>query len=726
MRLIYKLSFTVILAVTAFAIIQTAQAGSIASARTCSDVFIAGPSGGRQFAVWNNGFTSPQCDGGGTGVAPVDIEAGKSITLHCLETSSGVAPPGTPDANGIVIRGYADNNGFPDGAGQIWTQTYSSCITQQDFTIFCTSDGTSTGSPRWGIVRLLIRATDTSLPTTYNDDSDDASTGTNDGRYGIYRCNPHPESVTNHKGSLGASPSTYEGGNTIFSNWTTNASTINTGNTYSNRLKCINSVEVGTGFQVTQASTSTTSPATGAVTVTQARFPPNCYLWQNLSITRTSAITGWTAVRFGIWQTGTGLPSGVVIQNSSGDLEINTTKQVRYDWSWTGINMTKTDSDAAANVSSFTISADQEFARAKGLKNATGVLVSGATATCRRTTPQGTQEAIISHGTTDANGDSTRVSYAVSSPAGNWIMTCTATLNENTATYSVTFAHASAFTANTGIGINWNVTTNITPGLYDVNITMVLRLFDPFTGILVQAFPDMTPKLSVLSYNHTQDLYNDVPVNAQTMQLLDGGMATAWHYNFTANQSNLTGAVAYVTFNLTGNPFLGSQGYHLNWTPPSTAASIDTSQFEGAAHANQTWESQPHVNSTYCKLGTATDACVSNGYANITFASTGSVPILPPDSVTIPALIMFLSLAGAAFGFAFINPWARLLGAMTQLVCVWITLSNSSQFAGGFQNFLEVTLLLLFGSMLILLWKIYTDFSETRAKRDEEGDIIDG
>jgi hypothetical protein len=303
-------------------------------------------------------------------------------------------------------------------------------------------------------------------------------------------------------------------------------------------------------------------------------------------------------------------------------------------------------------------------------------------------------------------------------------MTCTAVLNENTATYSVTFAHSSAFTANTGLGINWNVTANTTPGLYNVNITLVLRLFDPLTGVLINAFPDATPKLSVISYNHTEDLYSDTLVDAATMIQLDGGTANAWHYNVTANQTNLTGAVAYVTFNLTGNPFLGSQGYHLNWSLPS--ASIDTSLFEGAAHANQTWESQNHVNATFCKLGTASDACVGNGYANITFATTGSVATLPPDSVTIPALIMFLSLAGAAFGFSFVNPWARLLGAMTQLVCVWLTLSNASQFAGGFQNFLEVTLTLLFGSMMILLWKIYTDFSEARPKRDEEGDIIDG
>jgi hypothetical protein len=567
-----------LLLAAAFVILMPIVDGqSVDSKGSCSRIRImAAANSFRTFSVWaneNDNTGGLNTCTSGVSKNPFEVEVGKSIGFNCLETSGGPLPPGTPDTNGIIITGKLDNDGFPDAGTARWTQTFSSCVVQQSFTVYCTTNGANGGTATWGMFRISIRVVDTSLPTTY-DDSSESANAPSDGFYGMYRCNPHEESVTNHKGSLGASPFVYEGDNRLFSNWTLNASTLATGNSVSNRVKC----GAGNGFQTLQAAT-TTSLNTGAITITVPNFQEGCLIVQNLSIVRFASLSGWSTERFGKFQTGLELSSGCVIQNNSGDMECSTGKSVTYHWTWDGINITKSDSDSADNESSFTISLHQEFIRPKGLRNATGILVSGASATCARLDPNSILGGSISHGTTDANGNANRVEYAVASPIGFWYVTCSGSLNGNFAQYTIRFAHATSFTANTGGAISVNITLNESnPNLFNINATMVLRAFDPITGTILLAVPDFPNniRITVFGFNRTTDTYNDLVVDNGIMTQLDG-VSSAWWYNFTASKLNITGAAIYANFNLTGNPYLVSQGYHFNWSIASDTVTVGES-----------------------------------------------------------------------------------------------------------------------------------------------------
>lgn len=581
----------------------------------------------RYFNVWANEF-DVICNTGASPKNPVVVKFGESISLHCTESTSGNVPPGVPDANGITIRGYADNDGFPaGGSGIIWSQTYTSCLTQQDFTRYCTNDGTVGGTFRWGTVRLYISAVDTTVPTTYNDNSDQASQGNNAAEYGAYRCDPHPDTFTDELGTTGAPATLYQGNDVLRTRFNVSkGAAYNTGNSAKIDVTC------GAGSGVVSAAFAPSSTLTNfdkTLSEVNNTFPDQCSLVQKVTETRMSAISGWTAEPYYKWDqanacSGCSFPSALVIERTIA-------KRTVFYNGFQMSNLHDKVTPPVLNLTAFTIGADLQFFQVLNVQNARSELQSGVTGSCQKQTPSGANDGSpVALGTSDAGGDYAAQSATPSAPAGTWAFRCTLTNSPNVGFYNFTYTYASPFTANTAIGILWNVTPNATAGLYNVNVSMVLRIYDPITDAPALAFPTGAVRLTVSSFNHstTEPSYYTKTVDRQAMTQLSPASA-AWWYNFTTNQSGLSGAVAYVSFNLTGNPFLGSQGYHTNWTISQTPG-----------------------NSNRMSI---------------------------PTELTIPMVFMALCLGG--IGVAFVskdNPIPSLGGAVAQLMGLWLIWTSKS------------------------------------------------
>ena len=242
----------------------------------------------------------------------------------------------------------------------------------------------------------------------------------------------------------------------------------------------------------------------------------------------------------------------------------NTTGQfdVSSRGTFDGINISKTS--LGTNTSAFLIGADVEFARAKGLRNASGVFQSGVSVSCQRTRPDMTTEGAVTMGNTDGSGNSPEQQFQVLAPAGTWTMICTATWSGNTATYAISFFHQSSFTADTIMGVKWNTTFVPSNQTFLVNISAIIRVYDSTTDSIVSSFPDDPPKLLVQNYNAATSRYEDGTIISRGLMTRDDGVGSAaFYYQFWTTADNLRDDFAFVHANLTGRAFLGVEGFAL-------------------------------------------------------------------------------------------------------------------------------------------------------------------
>lgn len=247
----------------------------------------------------------------------------------------------------------------------------------------------------------------------------------------------------------------------------------------------------------------------------------------------------------------------VVSANTSGLYDVSSA--LTFD----GINMTKCAASVPTcdNVSAFTIGgSDNEYARAKGVRDQRGSFLSGLAISCQRTRPDSVTQPSVSMGNSDANGDSPVVQFTIEGPVGSWTMTCSTSANGNTASYSVMFFHTSAFTANIQVAVLWNV-SKMRNGTYFANVSACYREFDQGTDSVIRIFPDSPPKLTVEQYDPATDLHDTLLVSRQIMTQEDTTSATCYRSNFYDANLATRDNFAYVAVNLTGSPFLGAEAF---------------------------------------------------------------------------------------------------------------------------------------------------------------------
>lgn len=96
--------------------------------------------------------------------AQTDYAPGQTILLTVYQSFSGVGAP--PEAESLQVRLVDVLSGTT-----IRTITCNTTLIEQTFNIALTSDGTPTGSPRNGMLEIVLRATRTTIPT-YDGESD--------------------------------------------------------------------------------------------------------------------------------------------------------------------------------------------------------------------------------------------------------------------------------------------------------------------------------------------------------------------------------------------------------------------------------------------------------------------------------------------------------------------------------------------------------------------------
>lgn len=222
-----------------FALFTTnAQAAPLASHRGCSTVSVMGTlAADRWSAQIDTALTvGGVCDNSGTGdsgVTEMGANTAAGWRLACTHTEGGATGPQA--ATTAEARIYWDNGAFgdatisttpafartisiltacPDGAAQ---------VNQFVTTVYCTSDGTSTGTPRYGNQRIMVHVASTGgiAPYDLNSDTGPDVAGVSSS-VGIVRCVPDV-SATNVT-ATGTPYHHYVGGDTLRSSITASAS----------------------------------------------------------------------------------------------------------------------------------------------------------------------------------------------------------------------------------------------------------------------------------------------------------------------------------------------------------------------------------------------------------------------------------------------------------------------------------------------------------------------
>lgn len=278
---------------------QDVEAGTTAYKGSCSVVDIVSATGDRAFELYDN-FANCQT---GT-AAPTDIVSGSAISLTCAQVPSGAVPPQVPDVGGVTIRAYADDTGFPNGAGQFFSTTTNACNAVGTQSIFCTSDGTAGGTPRYGLVRLYIRAVRTVVGTTYDDNSDQGSQGSDTAGYGAFRCDPN---ITAVNATAASAVHTFVGGDTLSLSLTANAATYGSpAAVLSPQVTCGSSFGL-TAFNPTTSATAETIVIQGSA----SSWIDDCTLTYKWTMQTNAALTGFTSVKwFAFAAGGSTIPAG--------------------------------------------------------------------------------------------------------------------------------------------------------------------------------------------------------------------------------------------------------------------------------------------------------------------------------------------------------------------------------------------------------------------------------
>lgn len=562
--------FVLLAALAAFlATASHATAATAPSGSTCSHVGVTLPTGTRAFSIADTSDAGPSiltCNSGGFALR--QVTAGSSIQLTCTEVTQGTSPPGVPDANGIVLRAFADNTAFPAAPGTpgFWSRTFSSCFTPQSVTFWCTADGNQNGAPRHGPVRLYVSATRSSVPT-YNDDSDHGSQGTNVATYGVLLCKARETSLT-----FSPSQAFYPGGTSVTQTLALSSAAYTNVNVGQLRVKCGAPWDGRSGITGVMGSGST---LTLAGTISPPSWPQGCTsIKLNASLTAHSALAGYTSLPYAVFDaTSTDAPSNATqtwtdpLQGphvvGPTDVETSVPGTVSYLGYFDGVNLTKCAAGvpACADVRAFTISADSAYAQAWGLRDASGAIAPGVGVTCVHKKPDGSTFATLAMGATSANGATPIQPMSVTTPKGGWTLTCTATWSGNTASRVVEFSYASAYTGDIVLAVKWNVTHEPTNGTLRADITALFRTYEPALDDVRALAPDTAPRCTVQARDAT-GAYARTLASRVPMTGAGPGTGTYSCLLWLAPE-DLEDAYAFAYANVTGALFVGAAGYSL-------------------------------------------------------------------------------------------------------------------------------------------------------------------
>lgn len=584
--------------------------GATASKTTCSMIDLNLATGDRVFSIadtTNSGPTILTCNSNAFGLDLVT--EGASVTLTCTESWTGVSPPGVPDSGGIVLRAFADENSYPAAVGTtgFWSKTITgnTCSPPVSFPFYCTSDGTATGSPRSGPVRLYVSAVRSSVPA-YSDDSDAGTQGTDSAQYGVLLCKAKESSI-----AFTPAQAYYPGGTSVTETLTLASSSYTSVTVGQLRVKCGSPWDGHSGMTGTFGSTSSASISS---TIASTSWPSGCSsLKLNASVTAHSSLTGYTTLPYTVFDAAsTDAPSNNTqswtdpldgtFPVGPTDIEKNVAGTVSYAGTFDGVNMTKCGAGVptCANVSSFTISVDTAYGQAWGLRDSNGAIIASVTVTCTQLKPDMTTYATVTMGATDAHGTAPIQAFTVSPPKGTWSLSCTASWSGNTATYVVHFFFASAYTADTALGVKWNVTFVPSNGTILANVTGILRVYDPTSDDVIATFPDAAPKCTILAFDSATGRYSRVVADRVVMTQSSPTSASFWCLTWIT-KADLVDDFAFVYANVTGSAFVGQAGYALpaiasdltvvsNITVLGAAAAAgytgDGSQLAGVSHCD--------------------------------------------------------------------------------------------------------------------------------------------
>ncbi|GEM_PF-5078014 len=660
------------LALLALTLLLHVAAASSATDGSCASTTATSPSGGtRVFALSASAATVGTSGCALTGEGITEADAGAPIAIRCVELTTLNLPPGTADSNGIHLRAYADADSFQTGGAgtPVWEALRSSCSPEWDGQLYCTSDGTATGAPRYGTLRLLVRAVRTST-LAYDVNSEDAATTSH---WGVVRCLPRVSSLTDPGQAI-----KYVGGDSFQASASATAGAYNSGATATLSATC-------GSFTATLGSVAL-APDVASASVTikgdpATTWPAPCSVAESVILSRLSAVSGFTAQPYARWSateptgislsadkltasrsTGKGLDRGlsaadcaasvagspVAVVNRlesvtlaahwsnargeavpSGRLvdaypyRVGTTPDAETDfnhvgatagasglvsvlatsratststqnttapdyalwlktygatrttaelynlggcpaffdlsWVWTFGNLTLSKQQAPVqNASVFVIGADLMYARAENLTEADGLRVAGEAVTCQRTLPDGSTETAASLGTTGTTGTTGLHQFLIVAPPGTWLLACSAADNGNYAVFVVAYTHASPVSAQTSLSI----LAEPVSGGFSVNVSVVMRAYDPGCDCPARAFPDAggAVRLTVLAWNNTTATY-DAPVLRWAMNQTSPTESAFFAVVNVSAWNASRPVVVMVSANMTGRAFLASGSY---------------------------------------------------------------------------------------------------------------------------------------------------------------------
>lgn len=243
----------------------------------------------RQWVAWTG--TAASCS---IGSGSIDqVSAGAGVDIGCQGGTVGpVAPLG---AEIITISLVSDATSFPSAtptairsytlsAGEV--TTCNSGPTGVLFTFYCTDDGTISGTPKHGIVRLHIRAQRTTIPT-YDTNSDTTTSGL----YGVIRCNTALTSLVDSNPPSGANR--YKGGDLIGLSHSSNTTAYRAADDINLRVTCDASrIDLGTDKLSTMSS-----DLSQVLKGSRTTWPNGCDLKGYLN-PQQSALSGFTAYNY--------------------------------------------------------------------------------------------------------------------------------------------------------------------------------------------------------------------------------------------------------------------------------------------------------------------------------------------------------------------------------------------------------------------------------------------
>ena len=241
----------------------------------------------------------------------VDDGFGVTLTLTCA-ANTDTTGPGAPTSQ--TIKGVADNSGFGTASPTaIWTFTPPGACTAgvTTWTERCTSDGTATGAPWYGVVRIHVRMTRVvGITTVYdvNSETDPGSPSTRSPAVGVYRCDPRVTQL-----DMGAAPSNpWIGGDAVPIRTSVSSTSEISQTTGFQRLICGTSPNHDAAAVQFGTSTST---ATTTIIGPPNDFQTGCTLKAQAILNRKSAISLYSTLDYARWDQ-TSPPAGVTFPNS--------------------------------------------------------------------------------------------------------------------------------------------------------------------------------------------------------------------------------------------------------------------------------------------------------------------------------------------------------------------------------------------------------------------------